>query len=180
MRRTVSTLALGVVAAVAVAAVAVSCGSDNTTAPVVHPTYVANLSPAGEKGNPPFTQTSSGVATFVDLGTEIEWTLNLTNVTAVTVSHIHLGDDHAVALPPASTDPAATGPGPVIINLFLPNGATGTVNGEVAHGSITNANNPNVSLDSLRVLFKNGHAYANVHTSAHPGGEMRDQIHPSP
>jgi hypothetical protein len=141
---------------------------------------VANLNTAAEKGNPPFTQTSSGVATFVDLGTEIEWTLNLTNVTAVTLSHIHLGDEHAVAIPPATTDPAATGAGPVIINLFLPNGPTGTVNGEVAHGSITNANNANVSLDSLRVLFNNGRAYANVHTSAHGAGEIRDQIHPAP
>ena len=38
----------------------------------------------------------------------------------------------------------------------------------------------NVSLDSLRVLFNNGNSYANVHTSAHPTGEIRDQIHPVP
>jgi hypothetical protein len=67
----------------------------------------------------------------------------------------------------------------VIINLFLPNVATGTVTGEVARGTITNANNANISLDSLRVLFNNGNAYVNVHTSANPGGEIRDQIHPS-
>jgi len=107
---------------------------------------------------------------FLDQGSEITWTMNLTNMTAVTQSHIHLGDATAVA-------PNA---GPVIINLFIPNGATATLNGEVAHGSITNANNANVSLDSLRVLFNNGHAYANVHTTAHPGGEIRDQIHPAP
>jgi len=175
MRRPVSTLALGAIAAIVVAAVAVSCGSDNTVAPVVHPTYVANLNINAETppGGTPFTQTSSGVATFVDMGNEIDWTLNLTNITGVTLSHIHLGDATAVAAP-------GPGAGPVIINLFLPNGATGLVNGEVAHGSITNANNPNISLDSLRVLFNNGHAYANVHTTAHPGGEIRDQIHPSP
>jgi hypothetical protein len=66
----------------------------------------------------------------------------------------------------------------VIFNLFIPNGATGTVNGEVMHGSITAASNPNISLDSLRVLFNNGHAYANVHTTAHQGGEIRAQIAP--
>ena len=172
MRRTVSTVALALIAAVAVAAVATSCGSD-TTAPPANKTYVANLNSAAEQAIPPtFTSTGSGVATFVDLGTEIDWTLNLTNMTAVIASHIHLGDATAIAPTP--------GAGPVIINLFIPNGPTGTVNGEVAHGSITNANNANVSLDSLRVLFNNGHAYANVHTSAHQGGEIRDQIHLKP
>jgi hypothetical protein len=171
MRRTVSTLALGLVAAVAVAAVATSCGSD-TTAPPANKTYVANLNTAAEGSIPPFTTTGTGVATFVDLGTEIAWTLTLTNMTGVFASHIHLGDATAIAPTP--------GAGPVIINLFIPNGATGVVNGVVAHGSITNANNPNVSLDSLRVLFNNGHAYANVHTSLHTGGEIRDQIHPAP
>jgi hypothetical protein len=162
MRRTVSTLALGLIAAVAVAAIATSCGSDST-APT-NKTYVANLSPANEV--PPKTTTGTGVATFVDLGTEIDWTLTLTNMTGVIASHIHA--------------PAAVGVNAnVIINLFLPNGATGTVNGEVAHGSITNANNANVSLDSLRVLFNNGNAYVNVHTSVNGAGEIRDQVHPS-
>ena len=55
---------------------------------------------------------------------------------------------------------------------------TSSVNGLVAEGTITNANSPTVKLDSLRVLFNNGNAYANVHTSATPGGEIRDQIHP--
>jgi hypothetical protein len=85
-------------------------------------------------------------------------------MTAVIASHIH--------------GPAAAGVNaPVIINLFIPNVATGTLNGVVASGTITNANNANVSLDSLRVLFNNGNAYVNVHTSANPGGEIRDQVH---
>ncbi len=170
MRRTVSTLALGLVAAVVVGAVATSCGS-STTAPAANKTYVANLIAINEGAT--HTSPGSGVATFVDFGTEIAWTLTLTNMTAVTASHIHLGDATAVA------PPAGAGAGPVIFNMFLPNGPTGTVNGEVAHGSFTNANNANISLDSLRVLFNNGHAYANVHTSANPGGEIRDQVHPS-
>ena len=87
-------------------------------------------------------------------------------MTGVVASHIH--------------GPAAAGVNsPVIINLFLPNVATGTLNGEVAHGSITNANNANVSLDSLRTLFNNGNAYVNIHTSLNGGGEIRDQIHPA-
>jgi hypothetical protein len=161
MRRTISTLALALIAAAAVPAIATSCGS--STAPT-NKTYVANLIAANEGTG--HTSPGSGVATFVDLGTEIDWTLTLTNMTAVIASHIH--------------GPAAVGVNTaVIINLFLPNVATATLNGVVGRGIITNANNANVSLDSLRVLFNNGNAYVNVHTSANPGGEIRDQVHPS-
>lgn len=158
MRRTVGTVA-AIVGAAAIVLVVASCGSDSTGP---HKVYIANLSPASEV--PAKTTTGTGVATFTDLGSEIDWTLTLTNMTGVIASHIH--------------GPAAAGVNTgVIINLFLPNVATGTVNGEVAHGSITNANNANVSLDSLRVLFNNGNAYVNVHTSVNPGGEIRDQVH---
>lgn len=165
MRRAVG-IAAGIVGAAVILVAAISCGDDSTGPG--NKTYVANLNAAAEGGT--FTSPGSGTFTFVDIGNEIDWTLNLTNITGVIASHIHLGDATAVA----------PNTGPIIINLFSPNVATGTLTGEVAHGSITNANNANVSLDSLRVLFNNGHAYANVHTSAHPGGEIRDQIHPAP
>jgi hypothetical protein len=158
MRRTVSTLALGLIAAVAVAAVATSCGS-STTAPT-NKTYVATMLPANEI--PPKTTTGTGVATFVDKGTEIDWTMELTNMTGVFASHIHLGNVTTV--------------GPVIFNLFIPNGTnTATLNGVVGSGTITNANNVAISLDSLRVLFNNGNAYVNVHTTANGAGEIRGQ-----
>jgi hypothetical protein len=158
MRRIVGTLA-GIASAATIAFVVASCGSSTAPGPKQ---YVANLSPANEV--PAKTTTGTGVATFTDLGTEIDATLLLTNMTGVIASHIH--------------GPAAAGVNTgVIINLFLPNVATGTVNGQVWHGSITSANNANVSLDSLRTLFNNGNAYVNVHTSANPGGEIRDQVH---
>lgn len=169
MRRTVG-IAAGILGAAAIVLLVASCGSDST-APA-NKLYVANMVAANE-GNG-VTSPGSGVVTFEDKGNEITWVMNLTNMTAVLQSHIHLGDATAIA------PPGGTGAGPVIINLFIPNGATATLNGEVAHGSITDANNANVSLDSLRVLFNNGHAYANVHTTAHTGGEIRDQIHPTP
>lgn len=160
MRRKIVGIAAGVIAAAAVVVVA-SCSDSTGPKPK---TYVANLSPQNEV--PPKTTTGTGVATFVDNGDVINWTLSLTNMTAVIASHIH--------------GPAVAGVNTgVIINLFLPNVATGTVNGVVAQGTITNANNANVSLDSLRVLFNNGNAYVNVHTSANPGGEIRDQVHPT-
>lgn len=169
MRRTVGTIALGVVAAFGIAAVATSCGSDST-GPTGKAFVAANMNSANEQGPgvAPFTSAGTGTFTFVDLGTEFQWTLDLTNMTGVIASHIHLGDATAVG----STA------GPVIINLFLPNGPTATLNGRVAHGFFNSANNANISLDSLRVLFNNGHAYANVHTTAHQGGEIRAQITP--
>jgi hypothetical protein len=162
MRRTVG-IAAGIAVAATIIFVAASCGSDSTG--LGSKQYVANLSPANEQ--PAKTTTGTGVVTFVDLGTEIDWTMTLTNMVNVTMSHIHLGS-------------TAVASGPVIINLFLPNRPpeTGTLNGFVAHGSITSANNSTISLDSLRVLFNNGSAYVNVHTVVNPGGEIRDQIHP--
>ena len=160
MRRTVGKAA-AVIGAAAIVVAAASCGDSTGPKPK---TYVANLSPANEV--PAKTTTGTGVATFVDNGNVINWTLTLTNMTGVIASHIH--------------GPAAAGVNAsVIINLFLPNVATGTVNGVVASGTITNANNANVSLDSLRTLFNNGNAYVNVHTSANGAGEIRDQVHPS-
>ena len=68
----------------------------------------------------------------------------------------------------------------VMFNLYSPNGSTGSATPLVASGSITNSNNLAVSLDSLRVLFNNGNAYVNVHTSLNPGGEIRGQISRAP
>jgi hypothetical protein len=165
MRRKTVGIAASVIGAAFIVFAAASC--DDSTGPAT-PRYVANLNAAAEGGT--FTSNGSGVVEFLDQGSEITWTMTLTNMTGVTQSHIHLGDATRVG----------TTAGPVIINLFIPNGATATLNGQVAHGSITNANNANVSLDSLRVLFNNGNSYANVHTSAHPAGEIRDQIHAAP
>ena len=160
MRRTVSTLALGLIAAVAVAAVATSCGSDST-APT-NKTFVATMLPSNEVPTAK-TTTGTGVATFVDKGNEIDWTVELTGMTGVFASHIHLGDAATV--------------GPVIFNLFIPQTPNpATLTGVVGSGTITNANNPAITLDSLRVLFNNGHAYVNVHTSANGAGEIRGQV----
>jgi hypothetical protein len=162
MRRTVRTAA-GIAAAATIAFVAASCGGSTDLTPKQ---YVANPLPSLEQ--PPKTTTGTGVVNFVDNGTEIDWTMSLTGVTNVTQSHIHVGS-------------TAVASGPIIINLFFPNRPpeTGTLNGFVASGTITNANNASVSLDSLRVLFNNGNAYVNIHTVANTGGEIRDQIRPA-
>jgi hypothetical protein len=162
MRRTVRVAAV-IIGAALIATVGVSCDDDGPTG-LDSDDYIAILTPANEV--PPRTSNGTGVARFDDDGDVINWTLELTNMTGVTASHIHLGA--------AGTAP----PSNIIFNLFLPNVATGTVNGVVAQGTITNANNANVSLDSLRTLFNNGMAYVNVHTTVNPPGEIRDQVRP--
>jgi hypothetical protein len=162
MRSTVK-LTAGLVSAVMIGMFATSCG-DDTTSPAP-PTYTATLSPASEV--PAKTTTGTGTATFIDRGTQIDWTMTLTGMTNVVQSHIH--------------GPALVGVNAsVLFNLFIPNTVTGTASPLVAAGSLTNSNNLNVSLDSLRVLFNNGNAYVNVHTSANQGGEIRGQISRSP
>ena len=157
MRRAVE-LAARFTVAVLVMAVVMSCGNSTTAAgPAI---YAANL--AGSAETPPTTSTATGTATFTDNTTSIDYVLTVSSMTAVTASHIH--------------DGSATCTCPVIINLFNPLRASGTVSGVIATGTITNANNTQVSLDSLRVLFNNGNAYVNVHSSANPGGEIRGTL----
>ena len=158
MRRTVGITA-GVVAALALAFVAASCGDSTSSKP---PTYSATLSGANEKPTA-VTSTGTGTATFVDFGSEIDFTLSFDGLANVTLSHIH---------GPADVN-TATG---VIYNLFIANTATGAARPITITGQLTNAQNQNVSLDSLRTLFNNGKAYVNVHTSANPNGEIRGQV----
>ena len=107
MRRKNVGIAASVIGAALIGFAVVSC-NDDSTGPANN-RYVANLNAAAEAGN--FTSPGSGVVEFLDLGSEITWTMNLTNMTAVTQSHIHLGDATAVA------PPAGTGAGPVIIRF---------------------------------------------------------------
>ena len=163
MRRTVR-IAAGVVTAAMIGLFAVSCDDDDITG-TDDPTYTAILNGANERPTPR-TSSGTGIATFVDRGTFFEWKMELTNTTGVTQSHIHA---------PATVDQTAS----VIINLFMPNvtaTGTGTLNGVVAEGTITDANNPNFGVAALRDLFNAGTAYVNVHTGAFPAGEIRGQV----
>jgi hypothetical protein len=159
MRRPVG-IAAGVIGAALIATVAVSC--DDSTGPD-DDEYTAVLSASSEV--PPNSTAGTGVVTFEDNGDHIEWTMELTNMSAVFASHIH--------------GPAPVGVNaPVMFNLFIPNTTSGTLNGTVGSGTITNANNVNVSLDSLRTLFNNGNAYVNVHTTPFQAGAIRGQVVP--
>ena len=157
MRRTVG-LAAGMIGAAAIAFFAASC--DDSTGPT-RPTYTATLSAANEPGV--VNSSGTGVATFVDNGSQIDWTLEFSGLTNMFASHIHGPCDNCTTAP-------------VIINLFLPIGNTGPAHTVTFQGQITNNANQAVSLDSLRTLFNNGKSYVNIHTTAFTGGEIRGNV----
>jgi hypothetical protein len=156
-------IAAGVAAAVVLTVFAISCG--DSTSPKL-PTYTANMNAASEvvaAGAPPVTGTGTGVATFVDHGTFFEYTVSVTGLTGIFASHIHA---------PATTSQNAS----VIINLYIGNGNSGAVNGTLATGIITDANNPNFTVAALRALFDAGTAYVNVHNAQFGAGAIRGQV----
>lgn len=129
----------------------------------VSPAYVANMSGAQE--TPSNGVLGTGTATFNIIDTKLHYLVRVSRLSgAPTAAHIHVG---AVGVA-----------GPPVYTFVLKSGAG--MNGAIAEGmfDLTTAASAGVSGDSLKVLLANGNAYVNVHTAAHPGGEVRGQIVP--
>jgi hypothetical protein len=104
---------------------------------------------------------AGGSATLLFSGHSLKYTVSVKDLSGpATMAHIHVGKLGASG-PPVYTF--------AIKKVASGNLAEGTIDlsTEVSKG---------VSGDSLRVLLNNGSAYINVHTAAHPGGEIRGQI----
>ena len=117
-------------------------------------TFVANLDPSNETPDPlatPRSGLSVGVATVNDDGTSSVLVIvsAFNNETPITASHVHIGEPGVG--------------GPVICPLAGP---------EFTNPVIANCT---FDVDQTNALF-NGNLYVNVHTMAHPGGEIRDQL----
>jgi hypothetical protein len=128
--------------------------------------FTAKLSGANEV--PPITSAASGMAAF-DLnaaGTQMKYTLNVTNINHVIAAHIHMG--------------SSTANGPIVVNLFIPSKATGKVDGTLAQSSINSTSliGPlkGKQMTDLLKLINGGQAYVNVHTTQNPPGEVRGQM----
>jgi hypothetical protein len=105
-------------------------------------------------------------------GTSMDYKLIASNIVDVLQSHIHCGT------------PGLNGP--VTVFLFGPSAPVPS-NGILAQGTITAANvipRPDseacpggiADLDDVIEKLRTGGAYVNVHTSAHPGGEIRGHV----
>ena len=123
-------------------------------------TYVAQMTAAKERPTPLATG-ASGVATFVFRPDgPIDYTLSVSGLSALPNNmHIHApGDSNAVA--------------GVIVGF---NGYAVATSGTIASGTIYGVS-ATVSLDSLKSLIRKGLVYAQVHTTAFSGGEIRAQL----
>jgi hypothetical protein len=99
-------------------------------------------------------------------GTGLQYSLIVANIESVTQAHIHLA-------------PAGANGGVVAFLFgFVPEGET--TNGTLAQGIITDADLigalAGMTIADLLAELEAGNAYVNVHTQAHPAGEVRGQI----
>jgi len=127
--------------------------------------FMATLSGASSRPTP-ITTTATGTAEFTyvaDLAT-LFYRIDVGSIDSVTLAHIHA--------------PADTGSNiGVVLNLFLGPTKGPGFSGTLAQGVGGDLGAPaGMTMDSLLVLLRNGHAYVNVHTRAHPAGEIRGQV----
>ncbi len=121
---------------------------------------------SGDEEVPPVETDAQGQAKFKLNGTgdELHFKLIVANIDDVVASHIHCA--------PAGEN------GPVGVTLF--SGGPTSDPGTLAEGTITEPDDGNgcrwSDLDDVLAAMRSGEAYVNVHTLAHPPGEIRGQI----
>ncbi len=140
-----------------------ACDSDDTPTGPVSITYIATMNGANERPNPN-TSAATGTGTYVLTGNTLTFNLTATGLTTpATGSHLHIGG------------PAVAGP------ILVPYTTANVTSGQITSGTIDLSGmitNGTISItgDSLRALLNNGNAYANIHNSTFPGGEIRGQL----
>ena len=153
---------LASLAAIAAAIVLGACGGSNSTK------FGATLNGANE--TPAVVTNGTGTGTFTLSGTTmVTYNITATGLSGNAIaSHIHVG--------------GTTVPGPIVLPFpasAIVNGTAGavTVSGTFTTADVLPQTNPTINnLDDLLVQMRAGNTYANIHTAAHPGGEIRGQI----
>jgi hypothetical protein len=133
--------------------------------------FRAHLS--GDNEVPPVDTLAQGQAIFKlsEDGTALHYKLIVANIENVAQAHIHLAPAGVNGGVVAWLYPSAPPP-QLIPGRFDGVLAEGTITADDLVGSL--AGEP---LDSLIDAMRAGNTYANVHTTANPGGEVRGQIH---
>jgi len=152
-----SLMAMGLMAS------SVACGSGASTGGLDADRVYSIALTSGAEVPAPKPTTASGAALILVYPDRIEFQLQASNITAITMAHIHSGAPGVA--------------GPIVVTLFQPASPTGAINGLFASGSLSAGSLPQgVTVASLTSLLASGNAYVNVHTSANPLGEIRGQV----
>jgi len=144
--------------AAALALMACGGSSNNTTK------FTATLNGASE--TPPVASGGTGTATFTVSGTMVNYSITASGLSGnATASHIHVGP--------------TTAAGPVVLpfnNINNAGGGSVTISGTFTSTDVVPQTNPPINnLDDLLAQMRAGNTYTNIHTAAHPGGEIRGQ-----
>jgi hypothetical protein len=142
----------------AAALILAACGGSSNTK------FGATLNGANE--TPPVSTGATGSASFTLSGAMVTYNITATGLSGnATASHIHVGP--------------TTAAGPVVLPFnSINNGANGsvTITGSFTTADVVPQTNPVINnLDDLLAQMRAGNTYTNIHTQAHPGGEIRGQ-----
>jgi len=123
----------------------------------------------GSNETPAVDTKATGTATFTVSATSVEYKITASGLSGnATGAHIHIGP--------------TTAAGPVVVPFpadAIKNGADGsvTISGTFTSAEVKPQTKPPLkSLDELLTQMRAGNTYVNIHTAAHPGGEIRGQI----
>jgi CHRD domain len=124
--------------------------------------FTAQLSGASETPAVKTAATGTVTLTVDETAQTIGYTVTVSKISDVTGAHIHLGKA------------GASGP-PAVSLLSKP--VTGPVNGSLATGIVTAKDlMGGRTFADVVAQIRTGDAYVNVHTKAHPAGEIRGQL----
>ncbi len=118
-------------------------------------TFKAHLTGSQEVSPVETMATGEAIFKLSKDGTMLSYKVIVTNIENVTASHIHMA--------PAGVN------GGVVVPLYTGGLIEGKTNGILAEGDVP------VNQDLIDAMMA-GNTYVNVHTTAHPGGELRGQI----
>ena len=141
----------------AIAVIGVSCKDETISGiPAGLEVYTATLN-GGNEAPTAVTTTATGTAIVTVLGNQVSWKVDVvTAIDSIILGHIHRRAADSVA-------------GNVRVD-FAP-----TPTGAGFTGTATVGSQANVA-DSVIALMRAGRSYVNIHTKAHPGGEIRGTL----
>jgi hypothetical protein len=138
--------------------------------------FTATLTGAAERPNPVTTNTQGRARVVFNADdTQAEFQLQVQQGVNITQAHIHCGGPEAAG--PVVAFLAGLNPQGYNVNALLPwiFGATLT-DTSVVPRTAQECGTPITNLRELIALIRSGNAYANVHSVANTGGEVRGQL----